>query len=163
MGIRNTVEYLYLALMLRWEDSAPPDRHEGLLDSELARNTQITRLAYIVRKIAAGQEDRVYRKLSRHSQRNDGRSYVSTDPSWMTEPHPLSTGWHFEGCTSLKQKQDLVQALSKVDISPALIAAIDDFVSGKSVRPHLPTDEEAEELLRLSIEQEEREQGSSDA
>ncbi len=39
MGIKNTVEYLYLGLMLRWEDAAPPDRHEAFLDGEPARNT----------------------------------------------------------------------------------------------------------------------------
>ena len=31
MGIKNSVEYLYLVLMLQWEKSAPPDRHKGFL------------------------------------------------------------------------------------------------------------------------------------
>lgn len=152
MGIKNTVEYLYLALMLRWEKSAPPDRHEGLLDSEPARNTQITRMAYILRKVAAGQEERTYQVLSRHSRRNDGSSYVSKESSWMTQPYPLSAGWFFEGCTSLVQKQDILQHLTKIGLSPHLVNCIDQFVAGKSIENCIPTDEEAEKILRRSIE-----------
>lgn len=154
MGIKNTVEYLYLALMLRWEKSAPPDRHEGQLDDKPARNTQITRMAYILRKIAAGQEERTYQLLSRHSRRNDGKSYVSKDSSWMTEPYPLSADWFFEGCTSLVQKQDILQHLTKLNLSPYLVNCIDQFVAGKSIENCIPTDEEAEEILRQSIEAE---------
>ena len=152
MGIKNTVEYLYLVLMLRWAKSAPPDRHEGLLDNESARNTQITRMAYILRKIAAGQEERTYQLLSRHSRRNDGRSYVSQDSSWMTEPYPLSDGWFFEGCTSLVQKQSILQHLTKLNLSPYLVNCIDQFVAGESIESCIPNDEEAEEILRRSIE-----------
>lgn len=152
MGIRNTVEYLYLALMLRWEKSAPLDKHEGLLDGEPARNTQITRMAYILRKIAAGQEERTYQLLCRHSRRNDGKSYVSKDSSWMKEPHPLSSGWFFEGCTSLIQKQGILQHLTKLDLSSTLINCIDEFVAGRSIENHIPSDDEAEEILRRSIE-----------
>lgn len=154
MGIRNTVEYLYLALMLRWEKSAPLDRHEGILDGETARNTQITRMAYILRKIAAGQEERTYQLLSRHSRRNDGKSYISKDPSWMAEPYPLSEDWHFEGCTSLVQKQAILQHLTELSLSPTLVDCIDKFVAGTSIEDRLPSEEEAEEILRQSIEAE---------
>ncbi len=154
MGIKNTVEYLYLALMLGWEKSAPPDKHEGLLDGETARNTQITRMAYILRKVAAGQEDRTYQLLSRHSRRNDGKSYISQDASWMKEPYPLSSGWHFEGCTSLIQKQDILQHLTMLDLSPTLVSCIDEFVAGKSIEHLLPSEDEADEILRRSIEAE---------
>lgn len=163
MGIKNTVEYLYLALMLRWEDTAPPDRHKSLLDGEPARNTQITRFAYIIRKIAAGQEERVYQKFARHSRRNDGYSYVSQDSSWMEEPYPLSHGWHFEGCTNLGQKQGILQSLTHLGISQTLMTAIDDFVAGKSIRSYLPSDEEAEKILQRSIEAEARDQGENNA
>lgn len=154
MGLKNTVEYLYLALMLRWEKNAPPDRHAGLLDGETARNTQITRFAYILRKIAAGQAERTYNKLSRYSRRNDSESYVSKDSSWMIEPYPLSEGWFFEGCTSLVQKAEIIQQLTKFDLSQSLVNCIEDFVSGKSIEKHIPSDEEAEEILRKSIENE---------
>lgn len=163
MGIKNTVEYLYLGLMLRWEETAPPDRHKALLDGEPARNTQITRFAYIIRKIAAGQEERVYQNLTRHSRRNDGHSYISRDSSWMEEPYPLSNGWHFEGCTNLSQKQDILQSLTHLGISPTLIAAIDDFVAGKSIRSYIPSDEESEKILQRSIEAETRDQGENNA
>lgn len=147
MGIENTVEYLYLTFMARWENSAPPDRHQGLLDGEPERNTQITRLVYIIRKIAAGQSDKVYSALSVGSRRKDGSSYISKSRDWMEHPYPLSDGWYFEGCTSLIQKQEIIQSLSRVSCSGALIAAIDDFVAGKSIKPHLVLDEATEELL----------------
>lgn len=155
MGIKDTVEYLYLALMARWENTAPTDRRQGLLDGKPERNTQITRFSYIIRKIAAGQESRVYNALNTGAQRNDSNAYISRDFSWMEQPHELSDGWYFEGCTSLVQKQSIVQALSRVGCSAALIAAIDDFVAGKSVAPHLQLNEATEErLLRIIREDE---------
>lgn len=163
MGIKNTVEYLYLALMLRWERSAPQNKHEGLLDGETARNTQITRMAYILRKIAAGQEERTYQLLSRHSCRNDGKSYVSIDSSWMTEPYPLSSAWFFEGCTSLIQKQDILQHLTKLDLSATLVNCIDDFVAGKSIEGRIPSEEEVEDILRRSVEIESHQNDADDA
>jgi len=156
MGIKNSVEYLYLVLMLRWEKSAPPDRHQCFLDGEPARNTQVTRMAYILEKIAAGQEGRTYQLLSRHSRRDDGESYISQDTSWMKEPYPLSGGWYFEGCTSFVQKQGILQHLTKLGLSPTLVDCVDDFVGGKSIEHRIPSEEEAEEILRRSIEAEKR-------
>lgn len=155
MGIKNTVEYLYLTLMARWENSAPPDRHQGYLDGEPERNTQITRLAYIIRKIAAGQSDKVYSALSVGSRRQDGNSYISKNRDWMEQPYPLSDGWYFEGCTSLIQKQEIIQSLSRVGCSGTLIAAIDDFVAGKSIKPHLVLDEATEERLLQMVRDDE--------
>lgn len=163
MGIKNSVEYLYLALMLRWEKSAPPDRCEGSLDGETARNTQITRMAYILKKIAAGQEERTYQLLSRHSRRNDGKSYISKDSSWMGQPYPLSNGWYFEGCTSLEQKQAILQHLTELSLSPTLVACIDEFVAGKSIEYRIPSEDEAEEILRRSIEMERLKNDTDDA
>ncbi len=154
MGIKNTVEYLYLGLMLDWEKSAPLDKHEGLLDGKPTRNTQISRMAYILKMIALGQEERTYQFLSRHSRRNDAKSYVSRDSSWMTEPYPLAKGWFLEGCMSLPQKQGILQHLTKLDLSPTLVDCIDEFVAGKSIEGRLPSKEETEEILRRSIEME---------
>lgn len=154
MGIKNTVEYLYLVLMLRWEKSAPPDRHKGSLDGEDARNTQITRMAYILKIIAAGQEDRTYLLLTRHSRKNDGNSYISKDSSWMIEPYPLSKGWYLEGCISLDQKQAILRHLAELSLSPTLVDCIDEFVAGKSIEDRIPSDDEAEEILRQSIDKE---------
>lgn len=152
MGIRNTVEYLYLALMLRWEKNAPPDKHQGLLDCKPARNTQITRMAYILRTISAGQEERAYPLLSRYARRDDGGSYVSEDPSCMNNPCPLSGGWFLEGCTSLVQKQDILQNLTKLDLSQTLVNCIDEFVAGISIEHRLPSKDEVEKILLHSIE-----------
>lgn len=163
MAIKNTVEYMYLGLMLRWEENAPPDRHEGLLDGKSARNTQITRMAYILTTIAAGQKERTYQLLSRYSRRHDGKSNISKDSTWMTEPYPLSGGWFFEGCTSLIQKQGILQHLSKLDLSPTLVACIDEFVAGKSIKGRIPSKEEADEIHRRSIEMERLKNDADDA
>ncbi len=154
MGIGNSVEYLYLVLMLKWEKNAPPDGRKGFLDDEPARNTQVTRMAYILNKIAAGQVDRTYQLLSRHSRRKDGESSVSKNASWMKQRHPLSKGWYFEGCTSLDQKQAILRHLTELGLSPALVECIDEFVAGRSIEGRIPSEVEAEEILRQSIEAE---------
>src|SRR5437867_1017338 len=114
MHLKDPVELLYLSLMLRWELSAPPDKHEGVLDGETERNTQISRMAYALQKIAAGNVERTFQTLARYTRRNDGESYISKDASWMKEPYPLWDGWYLEGCTSLVQKQSFLQYLTKV-------------------------------------------------
>jgi len=134
----------------------------GVLDGETASNTQITRMAYILKKIAAGQEERTYQLLSRHSRRNDGKSYISKDSSWMLEPYPLSEGWYLEGCTSLNQKQVILQHLTELGLSPTLVDCIDEFVAGKSIEDRIPSEEEAEEILRQSIEAERLQNEASD-
>lgn len=152
--ISDTVELLYLALMHRWETTAPPDRHEAFLDGEPARNTQITRLAYVLDKIAVPREDDVYSTLARYTRRNDGNSYISKDKSWMEQPHPLRGGWFFEGCTSLVQKQEIIQRLTKLGLSPAFVACVDDFVAGKSIKAYFPTEaEEAEIIARIKAKE----------
>jgi hypothetical protein len=81
MHLKDPVEILYLSLMHRWWKTAPPDSHERHLDGEIARNTQITRFAYLLQKVAAGKnEDHIYQTLARYTRRNDGESYISQDP-----------------------------------------------------------------------------------
>ena len=155
MKLRDPVELLYLALMLRWEDSAPSLGKEGLLDGVPERNTQIARMVYILRKVAAGVDEKTYRTLSLGSRRNDGESYISKNSSWMEEPRELYDGWYFEGCTSLKQKQEILSGLQRCGLSAAFIACADDFVAGNSVRKYLPSKEEQLEILdRLNGESE---------
>ena len=149
MKITESVELLYLSLLLRWERNAPQDQHQGLLDGVPERNTQISRLIYIMRKIAAGSVDRTFRIMAIHTRKNDGGSYISKDESHMTDPRELDRGWYFEGCTSLKQKQDIIQSLSKVGIFPTFIACVDDFVAGKSVEKYVPSDEEQDRLIEM--------------
>lgn len=148
MRIKDAVEILYLHLMYRWETSAPEDGKQGLLDDIPKRNTQMARLAYVLAKITSGRhEERIYNMLARNTPRQDGESYVSKDPSWMKEPFALTGGWFFEGCTNLKQKQDIVHVLTKVGISQAFVAAVDDFVAGESIKKYFPTEDEENEIL----------------
>lgn len=153
--LRDPVEILYLALMLRWERTAPPDGSQvfpdgshALLDGTPERNTQMSRFAYVLKKVAVGNETRVYAHLARHTRRNDGQSYISTDPSWMQAPRPLSGGWYFEGCTSLPQKQAFLSELTGLGQSPTFAACAADFVAGNSVRGYVPTDAEQDDILR---------------
>lgn len=148
MQLEDPVEILYLGLMLRWETTSPLDGHQGLLDGEPKRNTQISRMVYLLRKIAAGNEERTYQVLADFTRRDDGESYISRDPSWMREPERLNEKWFFEGCTSLVQKQSFLEHLTKLGLSSAFVACADAFVSGESVRKFVPTEAEQNEILR---------------
>ena len=148
IGFKQPVEGLYLALMLRWEENAPPDGRWGDLDGKPACNSQKARMADLLRKIGVGDERRVFPVLARYSCRQDGRSYISRDPSWMENPTHLLDGWYLEGCTSLKQKQDILQRLRKVGLSPALVACADDFVAGLSVKKYIPSQEEQLQIIQ---------------
>jgi hypothetical protein len=148
MRIKDTVEILYLSLMYRWETSAPEDGKQGLLDGKPFRNTQMSRFAYVLGKITAGrQEQEIYNALARHTRKQDGKSYVSEDTSWMKQPFELTGGWFFEGCESFPQKQKIVESLTKVGLSPAFVSAVDDFVAGKSIKSYFPTEEEEKDIL----------------
>jgi len=148
---------LYMALMLRWGKSAPPDKHEGLLDGKLARNTQITRMAYILRKIATIEKSEgrcIYQFISKQTVRRDGNSYISKETSWMEDPHPLSDGWFFEGCTSLEQKQGILRHLARWGLPRALVNCIEDFIAGKSIENYMPRKEGEEVLCQFGKESE---------
>lgn len=139
MRLKEPVKFLYLALMLRWERTAPKDKHQGVLDGVVARNTQISRFAYVLSKVGAGNVETTYSSLEQLTRRNDGRAYITRDSSWMTEPYPLQDGWHFEGCCSLEQKKQLLGHLLQLGLSPAFIECARDFVEGKSLGTYLPT------------------------
>lgn len=152
MVIKNSVEYFWLVLMLSWEKTVPQDRHQGYLDGEPAQNSPTARMAFILNKIAAGQEERVYQLLSRKTHKqSDDKSYISRDFSRMENPYPLLNGWFFEGCESVEQKQNILQFLTKLNLSQTLVNCIDEFVTGKSIKNRIPSDEETEEILRRNI------------
>jgi hypothetical protein len=46
MGVKTSVEFLWLALMLRWENADVPDQASCTLDGKPAINSQIERMAY---------------------------------------------------------------------------------------------------------------------
>lgn len=151
MRIKDTVEILYLCLMSRWEKTAPIDRHQGLLDGNLEQNTQVSRMAFLLTKVAAGSENKTYKTLSLHSRRKDGNSYISQDSSWMTEPKELSSGWFLEGCMNLEQKQEILSKLGKIGLSSIFVSCADDFVAGKSVQGYFPTEKESSEIYAQII------------
>lgn len=150
MRINNAVEVLYLALMHRWEKSAPPDRKQGILNGEHETNSQIARLAFVLKKVGASRKDCVFPILSRHTVRKDGRSYVSQDSSWMEQPYALWDGWFLEGCTSLEQKQWIVQQLTHAGLTATFVRCADDFVAGKSIESYFPTEDETREIIERS-------------
>ena len=144
MGVKTSEEVLWLALMLRWENVGVPDRDPCTLDGKPAINSQIERMAYILRKL--GDEGQ-FQTLCVHTRRADGRSYISKDSSWMENPVDIGDGWFFEGCTSLPQKRVILGALSKVGCSTPFVECCEEFVAGGSVRRFLPNKEEAERML----------------
>jgi hypothetical protein len=154
--VTNLVELLYLRLMERWEKTAPPDLHEGLLDGEPVRNSQMARLAYVLRKIAAGNENSVCRALAVHTRRQDGESYISQNSVWMKQPLPIATGWFLEGGMSLDQKKSLIRSLSRLKLSGAFVDAVANFVEGNSIQPFMPTKEDLP-ILQANMERAERE------
>ena len=147
MHLSDSVEILYLALMLRWEKSAPANNHLGYLDGVPTRNSQKARLAYVLSKIAAGNP-RFLPALSLRTRRKDGESYVSSSPAWMAEPCELLDGWFLEGCMRLEQKAAITSAVVRLGHSALFGASMDDFVEGKSVRKYMPSIEEQEALVR---------------
>lgn len=151
MRVLEPVEILYLSLMQRWANTAPLDRHQGILDGEPVRNTQTERLKYVMEKIAAGSEattQRVYSTLARYTRRQDGESYISRRSSWMEQPEELSGGWYFEGCTSLEQKLNVVSALPHLGLSRPFVQAVAEFVAHKPFEQFFPTGEDEPEIHR---------------
>lgn len=153
MTFKNSVEYLYYVLMRRWEGTAPPDRTKGVLDGIDTVNCQASRLIYVLKKVAAGGEDRVYRCLALHSRRNDGESYISQESGWMKRPCPLNDTWFLEAGMSLLQKKDIViHGLGRLGLSPYLIRCVEDFVEGLPISKYEVKEEEANEILQRSPE-----------
>jgi hypothetical protein len=157
MRLKEPVEFLYLALMLRWERTAPKDKHQGVLDGATARNTQISRFAYVLSKVGAGNVETTYGSLEQLTQRTDGRACITRDSTWMIEPYPLQDGWHFEGCCSLEQKKQMLGLLLQLGLSPGFIECACDFVEGKSVDKYLPTLSEENEVLARYLSRAKRE------
>jgi hypothetical protein len=65
MGVKTSEELLWLALMLRWENAGVPDGDSCTLDGKPAINSQIERMAYILKKLGAGADEGRFRTLGR--------------------------------------------------------------------------------------------------
>lgn len=149
MHLKDVVEILYLGMMLRWERTGPPDGHLGELDGEPRRNSQMARLARVLKLVASGDESCVFNHLAARTQRRDGPSYVSRERPRMNEPVDLLDGWYLEGCTSLEQKREILEALRELELSSDFVAAAFEFVAGRSVQGFMPTGDEQNEIVRL--------------
>lgn len=148
MHVLDPVECLYLSLMHRWQTTAPPDRHMGVLDGEPAENSQIARLAYVLNKIAIGQVDETFEKLERLTVKRDCSSHISRDTRRMRAPHPLHGDWYLEGCMSLLAKLEIVRQLRHLGLSRAFIQSVENFVANDGIDRYLPTHEEQQEIIR---------------
>ena len=148
MHLHDPVEFIYLNYMYTWQSTAPGDRKHGTLDGMPEINSQVARLAHVLNKFGAGQSKKIFSKLESLTERRDGSSYISKYKERLENPHPLLDGWYLEGCASLEQKHDLVQELKMLGVSPTLVHAIDDFVSGKPIDKYFPNDEEQIEIVR---------------
>jgi hypothetical protein len=136
-------EYLYLHYLCRWERTAPDDRRWGQLDDKRAQNTQTARMVKVLQMLT-GLNDRPLRKLAKHTERKDGRSYISKDSSWMEEPYELGKGWYFNGCMSLADKSKILHSLPQMGLSSREFAkCAQDFVEGQSVEKYWPSAQEA--------------------
>jgi len=104
--------------------------------------------------LIAGLSVASYERLERITKRNDGRSNVSKDSSWMREPHEIAKGWYLEGCMSLIEKQSVLKRLPEIGLASAEFAkCAQDFVGGESVQKYLPGAEAAARLIeRFRVE-----------
>lgn len=148
MHVLDPVECLYLSLMQRWQTTAPPDHHTGLLDGEPAENSQVARLAYVLKKIAAGQVDETFARLERLTVKRDGSSHISRDKRRMRAPHPLYGDWWLEGCMSLATKLDIIRQLRQLGLSPAFVRSVESFVANEPIDRYFPSLQEQKEIVR---------------
>lgn len=157
MRLKDPVEILFLGYLLRWEHTSPPDKKQGLLDGEPERNTQMSRMAYVLNKVGVGVEDKYFRKLAvGASWSKPGGKFLDKNNEHMENPHPLNEGWWLDGCASLERKLEMMQDLTKLGLSPSFTKCACDFIAGNSVESYLPTKEEQDEIVRRIRKEEER-------
>lgn len=86
------VEVLYMSLMERWANTAPPHGKRALLDGRPATNSQTERLAFVLRKIALGPKaESFYNGMTR-----DTRPLISRKPADLDNARELSDGWFLD-------------------------------------------------------------------
>lgn len=148
MHVLDPVECLYLSLMQRWQTTAPLDGHVGLLDGEPEENSQVARLAYVLKKIAIGQVDEAFARLERLTIKRDGSTHISRDRRRMRNPYPLLGDWYLEGCMSLQAKLEIIRRFRQLGLSPAIIRSVESFVADDTIDDYFPSRAEQEEIVR---------------
>ncbi len=155
MSLTDPVELLFFSLFLRWEKNAPLDGKQGLLDGEPHRNTQISRMAFVLNKIGVGLEDKYFLRLTTGSSwSKPGGKFLDKNHEYMENPYALNKGWWLEGCASLEKKVEMMQDIRKLGMSFTFIKCICDFISGNSILSYLPSDEKRDEIIKNIIEEE---------
>lgn len=153
MALTNRNEISRLALLLKWQNDSPDDRHQiqGIISNK--RNTQTTRLGYVLNLIVLKNDnfDGVFQQLAKFTLRQkDKNAYFSKDSSWMKEPYCVKGDWFFEGCTSLKQKRDCIQYITKVRFptgfrfSSQFADCAADFIANENLDKYKPTKEDCD-------------------
>ena len=155
MRLKDPVEILFLGLLLRWENTAPPDKTQGFLDDNPERNTQMSRMAYVLNKVGTGVEDKYFLKLSVGASWSKlSGTFLDKNNDHMENPYPLNASWWLDGCASLERKLEMMQDLTKLGISPTFTRCACDFIAGESVASYMPTEEEQDEIVRKIREEE---------
>lgn len=152
MTITNKNEISRLALLVKWQKDSPEDRHQIQSYSSNKRNTQTTRLGYVLNLMVIKNDnfDSIFQQLANYTVRQkDRNTYLSKDSSWMKEPYPVKGDWYFEGCTSLKQKKDCIQNITKIRFPTGFRFSIQfsdcaaDFIANESLEKYLPIESES--------------------
>lgn len=156
MHVLDPIECFYLTYMRRWQITAPPDRHRGLLGGQPAENSQVARLACVINIVASAPVAKTFARLEHLTVKRDGSSYVSRDTSRMESPYPLWDEWFLEGCISLPQKLTVVRQLKQLGLSPAFIESAESFVANDDITRYFPTLDEQEEIVRRLERQQSR-------
>ncbi|KAF3984375.1 MAG: hypothetical protein HFP81_02355 [Methylococcales symbiont of Hymedesmia sp. n. MRB-2018] len=147
MEITNNNEISRLALLLKWQNDSPEDRHQiqGVVSNK--RNTQTTRLGYVLNLMVLNNDnfDSIFQQLARYTLRQkDRNAYLSKDSSWMREPYCVKGDWFFEGCTSLKQKKGCIQYITKIQFpagfrfSTQFADCAADFIANENLEKYKP-------------------------
>jgi hypothetical protein len=125
-------------MMRRWQLLAPPDGRGGRIGLTPVANHQVTRQALLLAFLSRFDDDLLAR-LAQLARGRQGADYLSRDPDRLTNPYPISRGWHIEGCTNLGQKLGLLRLLRELGFSPDFVQAAQDFGANESVERYLPT------------------------
>lgn len=148
MTITNAKELNRLALLVKWQKDSPKDRHQIQNYSLDIRNTQTTRLVFVLNLIVKNDDfNNIFQKLAKYTVRQkDQNAYLSKDSSWMREPYPVRGDWYFEGCTSLKQKKDCLQYITKIRFpsgfrfSTQFSDCVGDFIADENLEKYKPVE-----------------------
>lgn len=162
MLITNKKELTCLALFIKWQNEAPKDKHKIQSFLEDKRNSQSTRLSFILNLIAlSNKEDdfnTIFQQFAKYTLRTkDKNSYISKD-LWMKDHYHIRGAWYFDACSNVNQKQNWVQYITKIRFSNSFKFSTQfsdcaaDFIANKNLKKYEPTTGEYLKLYQEKIE-----------